>query len=385
MNSRHSAASLGILAQNNLTGLIWYVKDLRRRGLAVNPNAIDKDNLLDGHLAYEAYVQNCDKGENIKSLEKWSNKINFDDWDWKVTETLSLVYGRNYCPLAYVIRPDKPAGWDPVIDATSDYERLMYQLPLNGQAYNQDNEVVFSYVQLAVLQTLAENWIFDAVPGRDGRAAMRALRDHYQGEANLDVRATKAQQTLDTLTYTSEKNMPFETMITNLNKAYNSLKRQGQEFTDRTKVEQLAKQIKNPSRDIQITVAVETMATLHRNDYNAASQYITSRMASINVANVNAPGNPRRIAEAEVDRTEYNGVDIKDPWRKYSDDEWWRMLGKKGREIVAAKSTKQVKRNQRGGRGYGGRGRGGRGGHGRRGGRGRRGGHGSPPTNTSDN
>ena len=376
MNSRHPNSSLGILAQNNLTGLIWYVKDLRRRGLAVDPNAIDEDDLLEGHLAYEAYVQNRDKGENIKSLEKWSDKVDFDDWDRKVTETLSLVYGRNYCPIAYVIRPDKPAGWDPMIDATTDYECLMYQLPLNGPAYNRDNEVVFSFIQLAVLQTLAENWIYDAIPGRDGRAAMRALRDHYQGEANLDVRATKAQQTLDTLTYTSEKNMPFETMITNLNKAYNSLKRQGQEFTDRTKVEQLAKRIKNPTRDIQVTVAVETMSTLHRNDYNAATQYITSRMASINVANVNVPGNPRRIAEAEVDRTEYNGVDIKDPWRKYTDDEWWRQLGKKGREIVEAKRTKQVERKHRGGRGYSGRGRGIGGRHGRsgRGGRGGRGG-----------
>ena len=378
MNSRHPDASLGIIAQNNLTGLIWYVKDLRRRGLEIEPDEIDDDSLYEGHLAYEAYVQNRDKGENIKSLEKWSDKIDFDDWDRKVTETLSLVYGRNYCPIAYVIRPDKPAGWDPMVDATTDYERLMYQLPLNGPAYNRDNEVVFSFIQLAVLQTLAENWIFDAIPGRDGRAAMRALRDHYQGEANLDVRATKAQQTLDTLTYTSEKNMPFETMITTLNKAYNSLKRQGQEFTDRTKVEQLAKRIKNPTRDIQITVAVETMATLHRNDYNAASQYITSRMASINVANVNVPGNPRRIAEAEVDRTEYNGVDIKDPWRKFSDDEWWRQLGKKGREIVEAKRTKQIERSQRGGRTYGGRGRGaGRFGRGGRGGRSGRGGRGS--------
>jgi len=358
MNSRHPAASLGIVAQNNLTGLIWHVKDKIRRGLQVDPHDIDGDDLLNGHLAYEAYVQNRDKGENIKALEKWSDKIEFDDWDRKVTETLSLIYGRNYCPLAYVIRPDKPAGWDPVVDATTDYECLMYQLPLNGPAYDRDNEAVFSYIQLAVLQTLAENWIFDAVPGRDGRAAMRALRDHYQGEAELDVRATKAQQILDTLTYTSEKNMPFETMITTLNKAYNSLKRQGQEFTDRSKVEQLAKRIKNPSRDIQVTVAVETMSTLHRNDYNAASQYITSRMAQINVASVNAPGNPRRIAEAEVDRVEYNGVDIRDPWRKYSDDEWWRQLGKKGREIVETKRKKQVERNQRGGRGYGGRGRG---------------------------
>ncbi len=98
MNTRHPAASLGILVQNNLTGLIWYVKDLRRWGLAVDPNAIDEDDLHDGHLAYEAYVQNRDKGENIKSLKKRSDKIDFDDWDRKVTETLSLVYGRKYCP-----------------------------------------------------------------------------------------------------------------------------------------------------------------------------------------------------------------------------------------------------------------------------------------------
>jgi hypothetical protein len=53
--------------------------------------------------------------------------------------------------------------------------------------------------------------------------------------------------------------MTFEAMITKLNKAYNALKRQGQEFTERSKVKQLAKRIKNLSRDIQITVAVKTI------------------------------------------------------------------------------------------------------------------------------
>ncbi len=215
---------------------------------------------------------------------------------------------------------------------------------------------------------------------------MRALRNHYQGKAELDVCATKAQNILDTLTYMSEKNMPFETMITTLNKAYNSLKCQGQEFTDRSKVEQLAKRIKNPSRDIQVTVAVETMATMHRNDYNAASQYITSRMALINVANVNTPGNPRQIAEAEVECVEYNGVDIRDPWRPYSDDEWWRQLGCKGREIVEAKRKRNAGRG--GGHGNGGRfgrGRGGRFGCGRQGGRGGRGGRSNPQATDTPN
>jgi hypothetical protein len=129
------------------------------------------------------------------------------------------------------------------------------------------------------------------------------------------------------------------------------------------------------------------MSTLHRNDYNSASQYITSRMASINVANMNVLGNQRRIAEAEVNQTEFNGIDIKDPWRKFLDDKWWRMLGKEGRKIVDAKCAKQAKRNQRGGCRYSGRGRGGRGGRGGHGRRGGRGGRGNPhnASNTTNN
>jgi hypothetical protein len=274
-NSRHPANSMGILVQNNLTGLIWYCKDMSQWGLPLDPFAITEDDLMDGHLAFEAYVQNKEKGDNIKSLEKWSEKTDFDDWDQKVTQMLSLIYRRQYCPIAYVIRPDKPQGWDPMVNAATDYERLMYQLPLQGVAYNRDNETVFLYIQLAELQMPAETWIFDAVAGRDGRAAMRALCCHYEGEAELDVRAMKAQQTLNTITYTSKRNMTFKSMITTLNKAYNVLKKQGQEFTDKSKVEQLAKQIKNAGMDIRIIVAVETMVTQHRNDYMAATQYIT--------------------------------------------------------------------------------------------------------------
>ena len=165
-STRHPAQSMGILVQNNLTGLIWYVKDRARRGLPIDPNNIVLDDLRRGHLAYEAYVQNHDKGENIKALKKWCDKFDFDDWDRKVTETLSLIYGRNYCSIAYVTRPDKPAGWDPAVDAVNDYERLMYQLPLNGIAFEQDNETVFSLIQLAVVHTQAETWIYDHVAGR---------------------------------------------------------------------------------------------------------------------------------------------------------------------------------------------------------------------------
>jgi hypothetical protein len=248
----------------------------------------------------------------------------------------------------------------------------MYQLPLNGIAFKQDNETMFSFIQLAVVHSQAETWIYNHVPGRDGCGAMQALRNHYEGEAELDVQASKAQQVLDTLVYTNKKQMTFEAMITKLNKTYNALKRQGQEFTERSKVEQLAKRIKNPLRDIQITVAVETMREAHKADCTAATQYITAQMAQINSASVNAPGaTTRRISEvssADMAQNEWNGVNICDPWKKFTDNKWFTKLGDRGQELVRAKCRHNLGRGH-GGHGYGGRGRGGRGRG--RGGRGR--------------
>jgi hypothetical protein len=171
--------------------------------------------------------------------------------------------------------------------------------------------------------------------------------------------------------------MSFEAMITRLNKAYIVLKKHGQEYTDKSKVEQLANRIRNPGNNIQITVAIETMREAHKANYTSAVQYITSRMAQINSASINAPGpNPRRINEGNSDnrnnpprRTEFNGVNIRNPFRTFSDIELTR-LGERGQAVV-----EELKRNwNNSGRGNSGRGRGhgrGRGGYGR-GGRGYR-------------
>ena len=94
----------------------------------------------------EAYIQNKEKGDNIKSPECWMDKVDFDDWDRKIMATLTLICGRHYYWLTYVIRPDKPVGWDPLIDAAKDYEWLMYQLPLTRVAYKWDNAQVFSNI-----------------------------------------------------------------------------------------------------------------------------------------------------------------------------------------------------------------------------------------------
>jgi hypothetical protein len=156
--------------------------------------------------------------------------------------------------------------------------------------------------------------------------------------------------------------MTFETMITRLNKAYNVLKKQGQEYTDRSKVEALALRIKNPTGNVAISVAVEQMRTLFKDNYVGAVQHISPRMAQLSSAN--APTGRRRVSENNATQqqcTEWNGVDLRNPFRNFTALEKER-LGTRGLQVV--EDLKALSRERNGGRG---RGRGG----GRNGGRGR--------------
>lgn len=65
LNGQRNVQHMGVLVLNNLTGLIWHVKDMTRHGLNVVPDAITANDLHNSHLAYEAYeayVQNKEKG-----------------------------------------------------------------------------------------------------------------------------------------------------------------------------------------------------------------------------------------------------------------------------------------------------------------------------------
>ena len=57
-SSRYPAQGLNILTQNNLTELIWYVKDKTQCSLPTDPLAITVNDLKDGYLAHEVFIAN---------------------------------------------------------------------------------------------------------------------------------------------------------------------------------------------------------------------------------------------------------------------------------------------------------------------------------------
>ena len=389
--TRYPNENIGVLVNNNLTGLIWYVKDLARRGQPILPDEVVPDDIFDGYNAYKSYLSNKEKGDNITKVPKYDDKGEFDEWFERVTDVLNMIYGSYMCPLAYVVRLDQPAGWDPDVDARNDNERLVYQLALNGPEFDNDNQEVFKLLKNAVNGTEAQSYIEDFIVARDGRGAMMELRRRFEGPNANETRCAKALSQLESLVYKNERETPFEGLVNKLNRSYVTLRKYGgQDFTDIMKVDALAKRFVNSSsQNLTLKISLEQMKAMYRGNYREAVAYMSSKIGEINAANKSITGNPRRVSQATNESTvsvrdrngniftSFHDVDLRSPTRHFTDDEMT-ALGFRGRAILEELRRLENERNghSRGGRGRGGgfgRGGGGfgRGGRGRAFGRGR--------------
>ena len=135
-------------------------------------------------------------------------------------------------------------------------------------------------------------------------------------------------QILDTLAYTNEQMMTFEAFMTKLNKAYNTLAKQGQHYINNVKVDVLAKCIEMPN-NMTVGIALENMHNNYRNDFNDAKQFLKAQMAEINVIQQNVAGNQRRVSNVLKNPSNWNGVDIVNPGHNFIPKEW-EKLGLKG-------------------------------------------------------
>jgi hypothetical protein len=92
---------------------------------------------------------------------------------------LSAIRGVDDVPLTYVIRRDKPPGWDPETDAANEEEKLIYQVALFGVAFEDHNKVVFSKLMEVTLGEPAYEWIRRFEATKDGRQAMATTTSNY--------------------------------------------------------------------------------------------------------------------------------------------------------------------------------------------------------------
>ena len=186
------------------------------------------------------YLKDVDAGSKVTALEKYNSKVEFSSWDDMVTETLDQRMGAQETSISYMIHPIQSASFAP----RNSKEELKYALPLTGSKYRSDNAVVYNMLALATLGTLAYTYVENDKHQLDGRAAMQALCDHYDGDVSTNKKLTKYQGIISNIEYTNERTASWESQLTKLIEAYNWLAtRANQSFTDDIKVIKLCAMI----------------------------------------------------------------------------------------------------------------------------------------------
>jgi hypothetical protein len=270
-------------AENNLKLCCYYTRYMVKVSRAVTPNMIT----LEAVRAVRNLKEWEDNQEDPKAPE---GIINSKDWAKTmeaIVEYLRANLGVSKVPLSYVVRDDvdaPAAATDPPCGTagskyTNKQEEMIARAPFWSSvvgtyepSYLTDRERVWELISALTRDHECWSYVKPAQRARDGRAAFRALFDHYLGPNNVDNSATEAERKLTATNYNGEKRRwNFERYVrvhVDQHQALNNLKAYGYAgIDDRSKVRHLMDGIKDKSLDV-IKAQIMSNAAL-RVDFDA--------------------------------------------------------------------------------------------------------------------
>jgi uncharacterized membrane protein YgcG len=297
----------------------------------------------------------------------------FDPEEFETGETafvnlLSQTRGMQGESLKYV-------ACDAVVPAVfaEDAEGRMYQLPLTGGAFEEDNKQTFHLLKSYLINMPGWTWIesFDAT--ENGRGAFLAWATHYNGQGELLKRTAMAKAKIKNLFYKNERSLTFEKVMEILSKSFSILDKDPDErLSERQKIEKLLSCIQ--TQDMEMVAQKSIIASQYPNDFSGACNYFSAQVSRLhadaqlenskykNKRNISAMqgcggrrdgghgrgrgrfggrsgsggrGNGGRYGgcgNGNGSGTKINGVDVADPTRSFTNEEWEQLAWNSGRQ-----------------------------------------------------
>ena len=369
MAARSSAATgrviLGTMQIKRLQALVYWVKDSTNRGLEIDPNTWTPEEMANAMDRKESEYNYGKIDIDLIEPGKCQTDFAWDNWQIAFVNKLSATMGAAKFPIDYVVRPEIDDDYEPM----DDDEERRYQIPLTGENFKRDNKLVYTLLKSACIKTDAWTWIQSYDRTSNGRQAWLALVAHYDGTGELNKRVERAKEEISRLHYKDEKVFPFERYVTKLKENFYILSKDKSEaLTGKQQVDCLMRGIR--SSDTSITSAKINIFQSYRSDFDGAVTFMSGLVANLHAsaqldyANRNSAGNKRRYVSAtnssgqtsgrgrartggrygqrggrnsgrgrdnrgrsrgEYRRTFTNNVDITDPHRNFSANEWERL------------------------------------------------------------
>lgn len=383
-----SAIHLGIVQIRRLQALVFWARMEEAKGTSFDPELVDEltEGLLDDCIV-RLETNAAEKDNDGVSKPKKFDPDNWNTFELAFVNYLSGIRGAMELPLNYVIREDTFDVGDR--EFASVEEADMYHVKLNGKRYESDNNFVYRELKSLVTDTPGWEWIRNFP--QDGRGAFDKLRGAYNGRDAQTRRATLALNKLKDLHYKNEESFPFSRYATYMQSAFEDLRQAGRHVkTEEEKVEILLEKMTISHPDVRAAMALAH--DRFRKDFTGAVTYLSDRIAVTFPSVVNkrerAKAGKRKISSTSSGRGRgrgrtggrnnggrsnsnagngnderhiVNGVDITDPNRIFTNEEWAKIGNKRYIVHQMRRLQADYRSNNRGGPGRGhnpGRGRG---------------------------
>jgi hypothetical protein len=364
----------GITRLVKMKAIAYWVRKQRREGLAATIDRLNNAVLAGTIREMTISTEEAKKDEKMFYPEKFNPK-KYISWMQSFENYLDSVQGKSKVPLTYIIRPE---GVNPA-DAVDQYQRAIWSAPHVGYAFQEDNRLVYRIYKDVMVDTDGWTW-FNRAGNGNGRQAHQIITTHYSGTAETARRAAEAEAMLERLHYKSEASFTFERYVTKMNECFELMKDNDQDLAEAQKVKKLLNGVK--SNHTEVNALKTVVRTNHPTDFNAATTLMAGQIAVLfPAASISYEQRPKRKISAANTRggrgrfgqkqgqtpVIANGVDISNPNRSFTSDEWQRLRQSGLLSWILEHRNNHGRQQQgRGGRGNGGRGnhfQGGRGGN----------------------
>ena len=270
---------IGAIPAKNMKALVWWTRDKKRRGLAIDGNEFTEDELEAAIINMELEEVNDEAKVEAPGLLKTAD--DWTSWELSLTNYLRSIRGSSGVPLVYIIRKD---DLDDEHEFENDTERLIYQAPHQGANFKSDNSQVYRIIKSKVIGTdTILKWIYPFDKNQDGRGAMNQLRRHYDGPGQTQRKITQAKTQIAALHYKSEQVFSFERFITKLNAAFQVLEENGESLTERKKVTIMCEKMQDKNTDFRAAIQIVRRDPILSKNFKEAADYLTD---TVNIRNI---------------------------------------------------------------------------------------------------
>ena len=214
---------------------------------------------------------------NTADPGKLKDKRKWPEWYPAFVNYLSTIPGVYGMLLSYIVHDN--AAPDHTHDFAGDFtEEIIACAPLNGPKFRADACKVHQLLKNFLMAKSAEQWIQPLAPRGNSCDDILELCRHYKGEGNQSRRNASADKYHETLHYKSERAMPWETFLDQMQKMFNIYKEEGEEMMENAKFRELFKR----TTHTQLTESVKVLEVQYDMDgltYTQAANHLTAAIS----------------------------------------------------------------------------------------------------------